>query len=310
MRACCFYSIPIMSTLYFTQPYSFLTADTREFAVVEDDRVLKRIPITEVEQIVVFQDCNLSKLAVRIAYRWQIPLIYIGDRGRTMARVEPEDNPLYLTQQRESLREPEFCFQLAQSLLQGRCHNGIAILLEAYAHHTHQILEKAISKLQQYLDALPTLTHLAQVKALVEAIAPIYRLAWHVLGCEQGMTFNGEPSYDLAYALLSQEFYRLLRQTGCSPHLGTLHPHCQNHLPLPCDLMEPFRPLVERWVLQVGNSLDDLASIEQWPGFLQMAVTHPYGGTMSLQECLRWQVDEYVVAITQGTAYRPFLLVG
>ncbi|NEO26789.1 MAG: CRISPR-associated protein Cas1, partial [Kamptonema sp. SIO4C4] len=73
--------------------------------------------------------------------------------------------------------------------------------------------------------------------------------------------------------------------------------------------MEQFRPLVERWVWQNWSPVHSGCSLDQWEGFLQHSVTHPYGGVMSLRSCLGWQVREYVTAVTEGTAYRPFLLL-
>ncbi|NEO26068.1 MAG: CRISPR-associated endonuclease Cas1 [Kamptonema sp. SIO4C4] len=273
-----------MSILYLTQPNSFLTTDGREFAVVQEDCILSRVPLEQIQQVVAFEGGEFSKLAVRTAQRYGIPLIFIADHGRTIARFEPPTEALYLAQQYQFSHQPEFYLPLAQSLLRGRWHNGVTILLQLYARHTSDALHQAIAQLKADLETLPGLSSLAAVRVWAQRVTQFYRNSWRFFCAQQGaVNWSIEEGYSMAYALLSQELYALLREAGCSPHVGTLHPDCQNHLPLPCDLMEQFRPLVERWVWQNWSPVHSGCSLDQWEGFLQHSVTHPYGEVMSLR---------------------------
>ncbi|MCW6038250.1 CRISPR-associated endonuclease Cas1 [Spirulina subsalsa FACHB-351] len=297
-------------TLYLTQPGSFLTTDGRDFAIVQQDQILTRVPIANIQQIVAFTGCDFSKLVVPTAQRYEIPLIFLADHGKMISRLEPPEKAVYLAQQYQSLHQPDFGLQLAQSLLWGRWQNGITLLSHWYRRYTSDVLYRAITQLKESLDTLPTLSHLSAVKVWAQSITPLYRTSWQFLFCQWGaFNLKLDEGYSLAAALLSQELYALLRQAGCSPHVGTLHPDCQNHLPLPCDLMEQFRPLLDQWVGQNSRLLHPHCSLTAWEEFLQTPYTHPYGGVMTLRDCFAWQVREYVTALTEGTAYRPFLLV-
>lgn len=293
-------------TLYLMPP-QFLTTDGREFAIVEQDQIVSRVPLGEIQQVVAFAGCDFSPLAVRTAKRYDIPLIFLADHGETISRLEPPEKAIYFAQQCRCLNDPDFCLQLAQALLRGRLHNEIAVLSQGGDAHDPQ---PAIAQRQAGLETLPTLPDLTAVRAWARSIPTVDRTPWQFLG-SQWRAFNLQLAQGdrLATALLSQELYALLRQAGCSPHLGTLHPDCQNHLPLPCDLMEQFRPLLTPWVWQHSTPIHPYCSLAQWQQFLQTFYSHPYGGVMTLRDCLAWQVEEYVMALTEGTAYRPFLWV-
>lgn len=56
---------------------------------------------------------------------------------------------------------------------------------------------------------------------------------------------------DYGYSILLSAFNREVAAAGYSPNIGINHNNEFNHFNLSCDLMEPFRPLVDRRVLEL-----------------------------------------------------------
>ena len=62
---------------------------------------------------------------------------------------------------------------------------------------------------------------------------------------------------DYGYSILLSAVNRAVAALGYSPNLGIWHHNEFNHFNLSCDLMEPLRPLVDKYVLRLnGDKLD------------------------------------------------------
>lgn len=289
-----------MRAIYLTEPKSYLEADGREFVAICGGRIRYRHPVRQVRQIVAFDGCTLTRTAVRAVCRYRVPLSFIGDGGRIVAHLAPRDTAIYETAQRERNGDRQFCATFIAALLRGRWFNAVAFL--------RTLGDTAIAAdLERRLDDLAGLTDPPTLRTWQAETLRGYRRALRAL---PGTPEQFGATLELACALLSRELYALLLSSGCHPEVGTLHRRCQNHLPLPCDLMEQFRPAVERWAFdgKVGFR-DRVAFVRSWECFMAAEVLHPHAGPSSLRDALSWQVDEYVRAITETAEYRPFLLM-
>lgn len=288
-----------MTTIYLTQPDSYLEADSRDFALIEQDRIQSRHAICETEQVIIFEGGILSRNALRAIRRYNIPLGFIGDNGRLSAQITPKETLLYATLQQKRHRDSDFCLALIHSFLRGRGYNTLQVLR---SRGNQGVTER----IEELLDILPALNHLSSLQAWHRQVTNLY---YEALDSLRASVQPFESTVELAYALLSRELYGLLRSSGCAAEFGTLHRHCQNHLPLPCDLMEQFRPLIEAWIVEKNiTSSQPTAFVARWQLLMNSPIFHPYAGQISWREALRWQVNEYVQAITETLEYRPFLL--
>jgi CRISPR-associated protein Cas1 len=134
----------------------------------------------------------------------------------------------------------------------------------------------------------------------------------------------------LGYTLLNQTIYSLLQTVGLHSHLGNLHIHHDHHPALVADFMGEFRAqLVDSLVLnlmifQIFTPEDFTQPDEQgkvylypdalqkfikyWEKELHSEVTHLHAGTVTYQQCLEWQVREYISCLLGDQAmYRPFI---
>lgn len=73
-------------------------------------------------------------------------------------------------------------------------------------------------------------------------------------GISQGPIKATSPAHAILnylYAIVESEATLALRAVGCDPALGVLHVDAASRPSLACDLMEPVRPLVDRFVLRL-----------------------------------------------------------
>ncbi|MDT9186752.1 MULTISPECIES: CRISPR-associated endonuclease Cas1 [Limnospira] len=296
-----------MTAIYLTEPQSYLEADLRDFAIVYNDRIQSRHSIDTTQQIIAFEGCTLGRSAIAAIYRYRIRLSFIRDNGHITAQITPQETPFYTVLQQERNSDRNFRIAFIHSLLRGRWYNATKVLQSLGYSGIRECLE-------QQLEVLPGLNSWLALQTWQVQVFQRYQKA---LRSVLVSVKDFEPTLELAYALLSRELYVLLLSSGCCAEVGTLHLHCQNHLPLPCDLMEPFRPVVEAWVFKKAPKFSDRGGLSQshratfvqnWESLMATQIFHAYAGQVSLRSALAWQVEEYVRAITETLEYRPFLL--
>jgi len=71
------------------------------------------------------------------------------------------------------------------------------------------------------------------------------------------------------YGILANQVRMNVISVGMDPSIGVMHGNSQNPIPLVYDLMEPFRPLVDRFVLEFALSNEFTPgdfTISKWGG--------------------------------------------
>ncbi|OQK17980.1 hypothetical protein AU255_09020 [Methyloprofundus sedimenti] len=119
-----------------------------------------------------------------------------------------------------------------------------------------EALEKIIAEMynEQLITSLP---HLRGKEGAAAAL--FFKAFTHVFPAALNFTGrNRRPPKDpvnvclsLAYTLCYQESVNAIKTAGLDSALGCLHEPYYNRDSLACDLMEPLRPLVDKWVYQL-----------------------------------------------------------
>ncbi len=105
---------------------------------------------------------------------------------------------------------------------------------------------------------------------------------------------------DYGYGLLLSMVNKEIAAAGYSPNMGINHNNEFNHFNLSCDLMEPFRPLVDRRVLDMN--LSEFGT-EQKHQLQQMLISEVImdGKKYTLNNALTIYVRSVLAAIENGT---------
>lgn len=118
-------------------------------------------------------------------------------------------------------------------------------------HHT-----QAADLLQSYTDAL----QLGDATNREGHAAKVYFNALFGLDFTRQADCVLNHALDYGYAILLSAVNRAVAALGYSPNLGIWHHNEFNHFNFSCDLMEPLRPLVDRYVLQMHLQQLDTAA--------------------------------------------------
>lgn len=209
--------------------------------------------------------------------------------------------------------------RIAARLIDAKLASYIAVVHQRYAAGDHHLL----SQIARARAALTQTERLPVVRGWEGwAAAHYYRwLSGHVtlLGNLTRRQHRGQTqdpinlSLNYAYALLRHRIGAAVRLAGLDPYLGILHEANGRHDALVSDLMEPYRPSIDRLVLRLINlkvlqmkdfveedgklqiTSDAKARIVQ--SFVRMLDGNPHQGGIELQARLQRTIGSYREAV-------------
>lgn len=263
----------LQNTLYLLTPKLAVRRDGLALRVEAEGKLLLSVPIHNVESLYAFgQDIYVSPAAMRLCWQSGKSICFFTDWGRLEARVEGVPQGSFPLRKAQILKSdnPEACIALARNIVAGKIQNTRWLIgrsaREAESATEKETLLNANQQLAYLLSELPSNESLDAVRGIEGRAAAIHfeRFSLHLKPkLRDRFPFDGRnrrPPRDAINAMLSF-FFALLRHdcvsaltaTGLDPFCGYLHADRSGRESLALDLMEEFRPWVERIAITLLN---------------------------------------------------------
>ncbi|MDX2110826.1 MAG: type I-C CRISPR-associated endonuclease Cas1c [Verrucomicrobiota bacterium] len=264
----------LQNTLYLLTPGLSLHRDGQALRV-EQERTLKlSIPIHNLESVFVFgPTIYVTPAAMRLCWENQASICYFTEWGRLEARVEgvPQGSVMLRRAQHKAADDPLRTASIARALVAGKIHNTRWLLGRSARDASNPLDASSIRLCTDELASL--LRQLAKapddVAAIrgLEGLAAAQHFAVFTLHLRETLRSsfpmdgrNRRPPRDpincilsFLYALIRHDCVSALTASGLDPFVGFLHADRAGRESLALDLMEEFRPLVERIAITVIN---------------------------------------------------------
>lgn len=330
-----------MNNLYITGTDTYLKVQDQHLLVFHPHKPCCKVAINQVKNLVLIGYCKRSDKAIHFALSRCIPVLFLDDKGNYFGRIETEERRRvkYLAHQLKRAKDIEFTKGIAESIVRAKLHNSCALLRHFSHCHPTKATQKALDTIALLIDNLPLADSVDLLRGYGQTATKLYFQS-------VGSLFAGAINFDqpiqhqpthpinsllnLGYTLLNQNIYALLQAVGLHSHFGNLHIHRDHHPALVADFMEEFSALlvdalvVDLVILQLFTPADFTLPdarggvylypnainkfIKYWEKTLQGEVNHLYAGTVNYQQCLEWQVQEYLSCLLgEREFYRPFL---
>lgn len=258
-----------MSTLYLDRKGLELKVDGAALALYEQGSRLRTVPFALLDRVVIRSEVLLSSSVLgALGSAGCATVILSGRQSRLLAIVQGRahnDGLLRLTQyarvqDEEWRRHWANRFVLGKMLRQERFLERALAVRPDCSKPIFDARESLRSLRARVADTLPTVESLRGVEGAAQAA---YFRAFAALFPES-LGFNGRnrrPPRDpvngclsLTYTLLHFEAVRSAYAAGLDPFLGFFHEIAFGRESLACDLIEPVRPLADRWVWEMFRS--------------------------------------------------------
>ena len=262
----------MLSTLYVTQPLSYLARDGENIVVQVEGKEIGRIPIHNLENVLSFGYPGASPALMRLCAQNGVGLGFFDEHGRFLARItgEQSGNVLLRRTQYRWADDAQKTADIARGVLVGKLSNSFAVIDRGIRDHGDRVdVQRLVDARQQLRALIKQLGQGANVDGLrgIEGKASqVYFGALDPLILANKDTFfmrkrSRRPPLDafnallsFLYAMLAHDVRSALEGVGLDPYVGYLHRDRPGRASLAMDLMEELRPyLVDRLVLSLIN---------------------------------------------------------
>lgn len=306
----------LQNVLYLLTPGLSLRRDGLALRVEKERQLKLSLPVHNLESVLVFgADIYVSPSAMRLCWEHGADICFFTDWGRLEARVEgvPRGSVLLRRAQHTAASDLSKSATLARAFVAGKLHNTRTLLARSARDSASpaeaaslRIVADAHAHLLRELGRSPD--DLDIIRGLEGRAAALHFEVFHLhLKSTIRAKFpmagrNRRPPRDaincllsFLYALLRHDCISALTAVGLDPFVGYLHADRAGRESLALDLMEEFRPWVERLALTLLNRSE----------LKPKDFTHREGGAVELTEAARKSIVSAYQQRKQPTAQHP-----
>lgn len=245
-----------MGTIYVTQDDSFISKLDERISVKFDKKIILDVPLIKVDGLVIMGRSSISPAAIAELIDKKIPLTFLTNNGKYIARLEPEmsKNIFVRNAQWKAAGESAQAVHVTQSFVRGKLKNYRQTLQQSQRRYAELDLNAGITQLTNAIASLEKANSINSIRGLEGAGSAAYFGCFNQLIRVDDFNFttrNRRPPIDpvnsllsLGYSLLRHDIQGALNIVGFDPYLGYLHTERYGRPSLALDLMEEFRPLI------------------------------------------------------------------
>jgi len=253
-----------MTILYVQEQGALVRREGEEVRVTLDKQVLARLPVREVEQVVLCGNVQLTTQAAALLLQHEVDVVFLSFHGAFRGRLIREGSKFARLRhaQLQLAGDERRSLAAAKGIVAAKLSNQ-RNLLRRLAEELRPAAAPRLWEAAEGIERMRRDCRLAQdVDALrgYEGKAGAFYFAAIAALLDRSWSFEGRKYYpapdpfnaalSFGYALLQKDIAAAVQLVGLDPYLGCFHAMQYDRPSLVLDLMEEFRPLtVDRAVL-------------------------------------------------------------
>lgn len=237
----------------------------------------EEVPLKSVREVVISGRASVTSELIKVLALSGIDMLFLSPSGRPLARLVGTKLGGTARNRYEQYRsvEDERGVEIAKALIAGKLRNQMSNM-RYYSKARRMSEEDSAMLYDAYLEIKDKLDNLLKVSgsSVEEVRGEILKLEgeaakvywdtmqvvagrWGFEGRERRASDIFNICLNMAYNMLSGQVWKYVLRFGLDPFLGYVHVERPGRLSLVYDLMEPYRPLVDRFVVSFLRSLDE-----------------------------------------------------
>jgi CRISPR-associated protein Cas1 len=254
-----------MPTLYVTEPQARIEKEYERILVTKEDEVLVRLPIQNVNAVVLVGPVGATTQALHALLARQTPFFFVKYNGELLGRLMPAHD-FHLALRQEQYRRNEdsiFAIKLARQIVAGKIHNQSVLASRIARRKKSDTLSALLVELQaaeararacEEMDSLFGIEGNA-ARLYFDVFASAFAAKWKFdKRTRRPPRDPVNALLSLGYTFLGYAMCAALEIAGLDPYLGYFHQEAYGRPALALDLIEEFRaPVVDSLTLGLLN---------------------------------------------------------
>lgn len=247
-----------MTVLYVREQGAVVRREAEEVRVTLDEKVLTRLPVREVEQLVLCGNVQLTTQAAAMLMKQGVDVVFMSQHGSFRGRLIREGSKFAQLRhaQLQLSGDDRRSLEVARAIVRAKLANQRNLLLELASSHAPAAqarLEQAADGIERMRRDSSRATDADSLRGYEGKAGAFYFAALGSL-LDKSWSFQGRKYYpapdplnatlSFAYSLLQKDVAAAVQLVGLDPFLGCFHAMQYDRPSLVLDLMEEFRPLV------------------------------------------------------------------
>lgn len=254
-----------MSLVAVQRPGAQISVSGEALRVELRGEVLTTKPLHEITELQLHGATSLTRTARNLLLRRGIDVVFFAGNGRYLGRLTgpmSKAGRRRLAQARH-LAQDDCIVALARTLVDGKLEHQRHFTVRLNRRRPAPQLAAATVSLRRLRSRLPETSTLDGLRGLEGQGAALYFRGLDAAVLTEGFHFarrTRRPPLDpfnaclsFGYTLLLIRVETAILKAGLDPYMGALHSALRSAPALALDLMEPFRPFVDRLVLRLVN---------------------------------------------------------
>jgi CRISPR-associated protein Cas1 len=331
----------LLNILFVTNAESFVSLDNDNVVVKQNDEILLRVPLLNLEGIVIFNYFGATANLMAECAARNITISFLNEYGKYLGTLygETKGNVLLRKEQYRISDNPDRKHEYAKNFIFGKLHNQKWVIERTIRDHALRVdkerLEEVSAQISQNMREVLNCNDTDTLRAIEGNSAQSYFRIFDEFILQDKTVFKFEkrsrrPPTDpinallsLAYTLLAAECRHALEVVGFDSYVGFMHTDRPGRASLALDLMEELRPqFADRFVLSLVNRKeilpDDFEKQESgavlltkngrkkflaaWQQRKREEIKHPF-----LEEKCDWGLVPYIQALLLSRVIRKDL---
>lgn len=337
----------MLNVLFVTNPETFVNLDYDNVVVKKDDEILLRVPLLNLEQIVLFNYFGATPQLLGECAKRNITVSFLSEHGNYQGTFVGESSGnVLLRREQYRIADDNRALRYAKNFIFGKLHNQKWVIERAIRDYSLrldcELLKKHSVFIGEQLKQVLDIEDDGNLRACEGNAAHHYFSSFNELILQNKDFFkftsrNRRPPTDavnamlsFAYTLLASECRHALEAVGLDSYVGFLHVDRPGRASFALDIMEELRPhFADRFVLSLINR-NEVTSVDfefqgagavyltkearkrflsSWQNRKKEEITHPF-----LKEKVEWGLVPYCQALLLARTirgdleeYPPFL---
>ncbi len=259
-----------MGTLYIDRKDIHIKLDGNALAFYSNGKREGIVPITPIKRVIIVGNKVIDAAVLRRLAEQNISVLFLSGKSMRFCGIlhgRLHNNGFLRLKQYEKAMNPDFCLAKAKSIIIRKIESEIEFFRELAEQESLRKIDliSSIEILTKTVESLKDVTSLDSLRGFEGGAQAVYFLTYSKLFPES-LNFKRRkrrPPQDPVNAMLSLTYtmshYEIVREievAGFDPTIGFYHQFEYGRESLACDIVELFRPSVDRFVYEVFKQND------------------------------------------------------